>query len=327
MRRPFRWALDGAAVVLVVVVVAGVLVRMTIRDAEPWSASLYYALPLVVMAALLVAVSGAWLVAGRKGAAAIASAVAILFAGIWLARTSYSNPCRPGPDDIRVLLLNTARGKAGWHQVVRVLPPFDIDVIGLVEAGGKGPARQKFWEDNFPDHKVFLPGGGLAIITRGDVRRISFQPLDGISRYADAELDLNGRLLRVLLVDFDASPLFDRRRLVAAVFRAAESTPDIPTIVMGDFNTPIDSRWFERVRDRFRHVFEEAGEGLLVTWPTPLPLIAIDHIWVSESLRPTCATLEPQEMSDHRLVAAHLSPPSEDDSRLRRPRGGAGGTR
>jgi hypothetical protein len=206
-----------------------------------------------------------------------------------------------------VLLLNTARGRAGWDEIARSLPPFDVDVIGLVEAGSRGPERQKFWEENFPEHNVYLPGGGLAIITRGDVRRISLQPLDGISRFVDAEIDLEGRLVRVLLVDLDASVRFDKRGLIADVFRAANSTPEVPTIVMGDFNTPVDSRWFDRIRSRFQHVFEQAGSGMLLTWPASLPLVAIDHVWVSDGLVPTCATIEAHTTSDHKAVTAHLT--------------------
>jgi hypothetical protein len=283
------------------------LVRLTVRDASPFWAMIYYALPGVVMAAALLISALLWSLVGRTKAAAASVVLATLFAGTWLRACHHAGLCRPQPGDVRVLLLNTARGRAGWDEVARALPPFDVDIIGLVEAGGKGPERQKFWEENFPDHHVYLPGGGLAIITRGDLRRIQLHPLDGISRYVEAEIDVEGRLVRVLLVDFDASPRFDRHGLIQAVFRAAASSSDVPTIVMGDFNTPIDSRWFDRVRTRYVHVFEAAGAGLFLTWPAALPLVGIDHIWVSRSIEPHCATLESYEISDHRAVFADLA--------------------
>jgi endonuclease/exonuclease/phosphatase (EEP) superfamily protein YafD len=306
-----RLLIEAAAIGCLLVVMAGMLVRMTVRDSSPAWAGIYYSLPLIVMAAIMVASSAAWLVIGRRRLGAACMVAAAVCASLWLVRTSYARPCAPKAGDVRVLLLNAARGHAGWDEVARELPPFDVDVIGLVEAGGKGPVRQQFWEENFPDHRVYLPGGGLAILTRGDVRRVSVHRLDGISRFAEAEIDLEGRLVRVILADLDASPRFDRKRLIGAVFRAADAQPDVPTIVMGDFNTPIDSVWFERVRKRYRHVFEEAGSGMLVTWPTPLPVIAIDHVWVSEGVTPTCATLESHPMSDHRLVSAQLALPDE----------------
>jgi endonuclease/exonuclease/phosphatase (EEP) superfamily protein YafD len=303
---------EAGALGCVFVVGAGVLVRLTVRDSSPAWAAIYYALPWIVMAGALAAAAAAWLVIGRRRIAAASIVAAGVLATLWLVHTTYAKPCAPQPGDVRVLLLNTARGHAGWNEVARELPPFDVDVIGLVEAGGKGPARQQFWEENFPEHHVYLPGGGLAILTRGDLRRVSVHRLDGISRFAEAEIDLEGRLVRVILADLDASPRFDRKRLIGAVFRAAEAQPDVPTIVMGDFNTPIDSLWFERIRKRYRHVFEEAGSGMLVTWPAPLPLVAIDHVWVSDGITPTCATLESHAMSDHRLVSAQLALPRED---------------
>jgi len=294
-------------VLAVLTALVGALVRVTVRDASPFFAALYYALPWIVVSACLGCAGAAWLLAGRARLGRTAVVFAVVFAALWLSASLHGQPCRPGPDDVRVLLLNTARGSAGWDEVARALPPFDVDIIGLVEAGGKGPARQKFWEDNFPEHHVYLPGGGLAILTRGDVRRINLHPLDGVSRYVDAEIDLEGRLIRVVLVDLDASPRFDRKGLITSVFRAASATADVPTIVMGDFNTPIDSRWFDRVRARLQHVFEAAGSGLFLTWPAPLPLVGIDHVWVSSGIEPRCATLESFGTSDHRAVSASLA--------------------
>jgi endonuclease/exonuclease/phosphatase family metal-dependent hydrolase len=301
------------AVGCMLVVGAGMHVRVTVRDASPASAAIYYVLPLVVMAALLAVAALVWLGIGHRRVGAACMAAAVAFAGLWLVRNTYANPCVQHDGDVRVMLLNTARGHAGWDEIARELPPFDVDIIGLVEAGGKGPARQQWWEENFPEHHVYLPGGGLAILTRGDLRKVSVHRLDGISRYADAEIDLEGRLVHLILADFDASPRFDRKRLIGTVFRAAQSEPDVPTIVMGDFNTPIDSVWFERVRAKFHHVFEEAGSGMLVTWPTSMPLLAIDHVWVSDGITATCAAIESHPMSDHRLVTARLTLPSEDD--------------
>ena len=45
------------------------------------------------------------------------------------------------------------------------------ETIGLVEAGGSTPARQKFWEENFPKFNVVLPGGvsGRQLAEGGDV--------------------------------------------------------------------------------------------------------------------------------------------------------------
>ena len=298
---------DRSAALAVLIVLVGTAVRLTVRDVSPMFAAVYYALPWIVMAACLAFAGAAWMLVGRLRPGAAAVALAAVFAGLWCSASYHSQPCRPGPDDVRVLLLNTARGRAGWDEVARALPPFDVDIIGLVEAGGKGPARQKFWEDNFPDHHVYLPGGGLAILTRGDARRINLHPLDGISRYLDAEIDLEGRLVRVLLVDLDASPRFDKRGLIATVFRAASATADVPTIVMGDFNTPIDSRWFDRVRTRFEHVFEAAGSGFFLTFPAQLPLVGIDHVWVSRGIEPRCATVESYGTSDHRALTARLA--------------------
>ena len=101
------------------------------------------------------------------------------------------------------------------------------------------------------------------------------------------------------------------REVVERVFELARETPDLPTIVMGDFNTPIDSVWFDGARDDFTHAFEQAGRGMLTTWPAPAPLLAIDHIWLSRQFRIDCASIGWSWASDHRPIVTDVLLPDE----------------
>src|SRR6185503_16273948 len=133
------------------VVGGGMIVRVTVRDSSPVWAAIYYTLPLIVMAGLLAVTAMVWLAIGHRRVGAACMAAGVAFAGLWVVRNTYAKPCVPHDGDVRVMLLNTARGHAGWDEIARELPPFDVDIIGLVEAGGKGPGRQQFWEENFPE--------------------------------------------------------------------------------------------------------------------------------------------------------------------------------
>jgi endonuclease/exonuclease/phosphatase family metal-dependent hydrolase len=181
------------------------------------------------------------------------------------------------------------------------------DVIGLVEAGGSSEERKTFWLDRFPGYDAYMAGGGVVILVKGRIVDHHTMPVAGNSRCAVVEAEVHGHRLRVLVLDAIVRPFSDRREVVREVFQLARAGEPMPTVVMGDFNTPADSVWFEEPRRDFKHVFESAGRGMLATWPVPLPVLAIDHIWVSRDLDVHCSRIGWTWVSDHRPIHADVS--------------------
>ena len=87
----------------------------------------------------------------------------------------------------------------------------------------------------------------------------------------------------------------------------ASQYADHPTIIVGDFNTPVDSVFLNPIRQTYRHAFEVAGTGYLATWPIPAPVIAIDHCWVSKHIDVTACRIKWALHSDHRPIVTDLS--------------------
>ncbi len=77
-------------------------------------------------------------------------------------------------------------------------------------------------------------------------------------------------------------------------------------MLLGDFNTPVDSVWLSAIRARFDNAFEVAGNGILATWPLPLPVLALDQVWVSDQLGVSCAKIGWSMLSDHRPVFTEI---------------------
>lgn len=303
--------LDAVALMLAGVSVLGVVIRWTVRDGHPFAANLFYALPYVVVAGLLLAAGVVWLRNRRPAFAATCALAALLAGSLWIHDAYFGNDCRESTDPLRVVTWNAARGFAGWTRIAEIVGATDPDLVGLVEAGGSTTEWRQFWAQYFPDHQVYLAGGGLVVLSRGEIVNKRVLRLVGTSTCADVRIDLDGRLVRVLLVDAVVHPFSNRREVVERVFELARETPDLPTIVMGDFNTPIDSVWFDGARDDFTHAFEQAGRGMLTTWPAPAPLLAIDHIWLSRQFRIDCASIGWSWASDHRPIVTDVLLPDE----------------
>jgi endonuclease/exonuclease/phosphatase (EEP) superfamily protein YafD len=297
---------DAIALTLIGIAFVGVTIRWTVKDGIPFAANLFYALPLIVVAGLLLASATIWMW-NRRPAASVACAIAAVIAGgLWAHGAYFGNACNEATRGLRVLTWNTARGFGGWTRIAEHLATTDADLIGLVEGGGSTDEWKEFWNEQLPGYRSYLAGGGLVILTRGEIVETHVMRLPGWSSCADVRIELDGRRIRVLLVDAVVRPFSNRRDVIERSLELARAHPELPTIVMGDFNTPIDSVWFEEARRDFTHAFEEAGDGLFTTWPVPFPILAIDHIWLSRHFSVGCTRIGWSWVSDHRAIVTDV---------------------
>ena len=78
------------------------------------------------------------------------------------------------------------------------------------------------------------------------------------------------------------------------------------TIVLGDFNVPYESKYLKHLKSNFQHAFNKKGNGFRETWFYNLPILSLDHIWVSKDLK----VLKTQKLfttkSDHSLLKTYI---------------------
>jgi vancomycin resistance protein VanJ len=286
---------------------AGLLVRFTVQDRISWLDVSYYALPLPVIAGLLLVAGVLSLGPGPKSPSLACFAVSGGLVFLWMTTGVAWNRCAAERPDFKVLEWNTAHGGTGWPGIATAIRRQNAALVALVEADAHLPGTERFWKEQFPEYSVRAPGGGLVLLIKGDILRIELQQFGEKSRLALAETSLGGKPLRVVMVDLEANPLSRRKLLLERVEEVAAIPFAGPTLVIGDFNTPGDSVWFKGLRRNYSEALEEAGTGLLATWPVPIPLLGLDHIWVSKDLVPMCSGKRSGWRSDHAQVWSKLS--------------------
>jgi vancomycin resistance protein VanJ len=84
------------------------------------------------------------------------------------------------------------------------------------------------------------------------------------------------------------------------------TSPDLPVIVAGDFNAPAHDAIFRLFRPRLEDSFSRAGRGWGNTILNDFPVLRIDQVWISPSLRPVSVTAHKSQYSDHRMVVCDL---------------------
>ncbi|OYX27913.1 MAG: hypothetical protein B7Z06_03080 [Flavobacteriales bacterium 32-35-8] len=78
------------------------------------------------------------------------------------------------------------------------------------------------------------------------------------------------------------------------------------TIILGDFNLPYESVLFKEIKNNFNHAFTEKGNGFRETWFWNIPLLSIDHIWVSKDLKILKTEKIGTFKSDHSMLKTYI---------------------
>ena len=287
------WVAAGLALV-------ALALRLTVRDRVPVAATLFYATPLPVVAVLLIAAAACW--RRRRGAAALA--IGALVAAMAVAPAILTRPAAAGRADgkaVRLLLWNVGhRGDATYTR--QCVARFAPDVVVLVETGRVSRGAIRAW-----DWPATVATDGMLVLAKESVHDEG--PLDlgdaGLAR--SFVVRSKGASIRLVVADVSSNPFVRRKAPLAALARHATETAG-PLVVLGDFNTPAESVWFDPLRREFANAFELAGRGWAPTWPVPLPVLQVDHVWL-RGLTPARTRHGWVRGFDHRPVIVDLSPP------------------
>ncbi len=285
----------------------GLLMRYAIQDRVPVLAVVFYALPPLVVAVLFVVSFGLSLRRPRGRRRAVVSGLLVVIAlAAWI-QTDFvwAGGAAKAGDPLRVVLWNVARPSAADESFLPALQETDAQILLLVESGGHSAARRHFWESHFPDHHICLLEGQIALLSRYPIAGVRSTTVGDGTRIAECDLVFPSGTLSVVAVDVVSASCSRRKRSIDQICAIAGSKRR-PVMVLGDFNTPHTSILFDELRRSFCHTFEESGTGLITTWPSFFPVLALDHIWLSEELAPVQTVLRRTRYSDHALVIADI---------------------
>jgi endonuclease/exonuclease/phosphatase (EEP) superfamily protein YafD len=292
------------ASVLALFFILSALVHLTIEDSVIGFSTWYYATPWSLL-------SGAALVAALLflknkhfkfafflllGAAATTT--------LWLYTGFHHNQQRDAADAIKLMFWNADHVRYGVSKAIVQVRDIDADIVGIVEAGREKEIKEE-WKNSFGEQSISPLFGEMLILTKGTILEKEANDLAPHSRYNWIKLAIKDKEISILLVDIPPTPLdsrepaFDELRRVIALHRNEN------LIIMGDFNTPSDSVFFEPLRNEFHHAFEQSGNGFSATWPVPVPLLTIDHIWTNKNFQ-LYETHLVSSWSDHKAIVTDV---------------------
>lgn len=304
----FRKFASIAGILALALVIMGMIVRLTFRDRHLLTGLIYYVASPVSMVLLLlfsaVCLRRESRIKRRVAIGLIPVAACWAFNAQWIENEAPEQSA-PKPSH-RVMFWNVCEGKLGWSGVFDTIRKQDPDVIALAEAEGLKVHTDDFFEQHFPGYqRIYLPRR-LLLLSRLPI--VSRNRLRWVRGAVHESVVIESRQGPVTVVFSDvASAIWMHRK--APVESLVEATGKLagPVIVVGDLNTPVDSLFFDEFRHTYTNAFEGSGNGLHTTWPMPLPVIAIDHMWGNDWINFANARILWTLASDHRPLVAEFS--------------------
>lgn len=284
--------------------VAGVVLHLTVRDAIRFPvAGLYYGLPrpvLLILSCLVLWTATKWKWFYRLVCLSVLAWVAYCDVG-W----STGSPSKPTTE--RVVFWNIGRNLVDDVEQVDEFLNASPLIVGLVETGDLSKSWLDDWRARWPGYQFAKPSSGCLLIVRGEILSSGYEPLGQSSAALWVDCNWQGERVRAVVVDFVANPWISRQEPLRRLTGLVRAWSDLPLVVMGDFNTPDDSVWFDELHHQLHEVFSIAGSGYAPTWPWPMPVLKLDQMWINEWLRVQQAWRTTTGRSDHRPIWAKVS--------------------
>ncbi|HEY4259686.1 MAG TPA: endonuclease/exonuclease/phosphatase family protein [Schlesneria sp.] len=209
-------------------------------------------------------------------------------------------------DSIKIVFWNVGRGHiASWERIAKQVCDFDADVIALTEATADEVQTREYWEAYLPEYAVYPLQEGLILMTKGKAVELLADTTGGLCDFRHLNVAVGRDNFDIILADVPASILLPRRKPITALYSRIK-TQAVPTMMIGDLNTPPSSVWFDEWRQNWTRAWDAAGSGYQPTWPQPLPVLALDHIWGNKGITFQRCRCGWSSCSDHRPVITHI---------------------
>lgn len=288
------------------VLATGLVFQVFLRDRWDGWALLFYGLPKPLLGTTALVL--AWMTRGRPRRLA-----GVLSAGLWIWWVTSSWCWNPAPEpaatraqnEVRLLSWNLSRPQVVHADLVALIRDFQPDAVVGIEPGPRAGELLRAYEAELPGYRADFMPRGILWLSRVPSRYRERGKLDGLGAFALFDVNHPQSLFSIVAVDVYAHPLISRRKQIEEALAHTRGRSDV--ILMGDFNTPLESVHFAPFRNRgLTNAFEAGGRGFRETWFWGLPLLSLDQVWVGDAWQVVATQKVQKRSSDHAALLVTL---------------------
>ena len=271
-----------------VIIIALLSIHFVLKESSYQNSLLFYTFPLPVIIAIALGLTIFLSKTFRKYNLLLAGAL-LLF---WLGRSFKIHiPEEINESDIEVVFWNASheRNLEDAFNISGNIP----DVFVLVEHGKYSVDRL---QSKYSDYYFYKSINGISVFSKLPIELID----DISSNYGTNIVKFETYNINFYAVDVSGSMDVPREWELTFVNEYVEQKTQ--TILLGDFNVPFESKFLDSIKNNFNHAFNEKGNGFRETWFWNIPLLSLDHIWVSKDLKVLKTKKIRTFKSDHNML-------------------------
>ncbi|WOD45170.1 endonuclease/exonuclease/phosphatase family protein [Hwangdonia lutea] len=275
-----------------VIILALLAIHFVFKEHSYQSSLLYYTfpLPVIILAVLLLSIFLSRKF--RKFNLIIASLLLL----VWLVRSFKINfPETIDDTDLEVVFWNASHYRT-FNDAFKVNNGIP-DVMVLVEGCRNDIEKLKL---QYPDYYFYLSDKEIAIFSKTTIHDIKEKR--GVFSTTVIGFKVEG--VNFYAVDVSASLDVPRAWALELVNQHIKKQQN--TVVLGDFNAPFESKHLEAIKTNYNHAFNEKGNGFRETWFWNIPLLSLDHIWISNDLEILKTKKIGTFKSDHSMLKTYV---------------------
>lgn len=277
-----------------IIFIVAVIIHFTVKDYFYASAIIFYAFPLPIIMLLTsfsIIVNKKW----RK----ISMLFLLVLSVIWYFKSYVSNHNHTSKNGLEIVVWNAGHNQSFEEAFLenKRIP----DVLVLIECNLKSIQKT---QNTYPNYYFHLSEEEIGIFSRTPLKIIS----EVTSETNSTVLKFSTNNIIFYAVDLTAEIFNSRKEELQFVYANIEYHNN--SVVLGDFNTPLESIYFEDFKNNYNHAFSVKGKGFKETWFWNLPLLSLDHIWVSHNLKINKTDKISTWKSDHSMLRTYVGRPT-----------------
>tara|TARA_R110002012_G_scaffold322083_1_gene554914 strand:- start:100131 stop:101000 length:870 start_codon:yes stop_codon:yes gene_type:complete len=278
-------------IVFQIIIIVAVMIHFLLKDYFYASAIIFYAFPLPIIILLI-----AFSILINKKWCKISILCLLVLCVIWYFKSYVSNLEHTSKNGLEIVVWNAGHNQSfedAFHENKQI-----PDVLVLIECNLKSIQEMR---NTYPNYYFHESEEEIGIFSKTPLKIIS----EVTSETNSTVLKFATNNIIFYAVDLTADVFNSRKDELQFVYSNIEYHSN--SVVLGDFNTPLESFYFEDFKANYNHAFSVKGNGFKETWFWNLPLLSLDHIWVSHNLIINKTDKIQTWKSDHSMLRTYVS--------------------
>lgn len=258
-------------IVNIAIIITLLSIHFVLKESNYQYSLLYYAFPLPVIIGIILCLSVFLSKAFRKYNLLLVGLL-LLF---WLGRSFKIHiPEAINESDIEIVFWNASHDRNIEDAFVenKGIP----DVLVLVE---HGKYEVTTVQQKYPDYHFYKSDRGLSVFSKTPLYNIKEES----AKFSTTVISFETANINFFAIDAVGS--IDVPKSWGLKIIDSKINDYDASVVLGDFNVPYESKHLANIKTHFNHAFSEKGNGFRETWFWNIPLLSLDHIWVSKDLK------------------------------------------